>query len=336
MPVLELLLAVVVLEAGDAAGRLAAQHKVFLLQRLHLLQVAAADDGPARGRRRAPARRCHRQHDGERRGGHQQRSLPVEEGSPPRVQRAYTTCSVLRARIIHMAPLLLRSNGSLRLLSPRAYEATLAFSLSRSKEKNASSSPSSSHVRRCPQREAARRTTARIFITGGNCGIPRARTRSNMIPVSFSLSCCLLSYRPSPLLADDNDRCETTRSVHFHRRNNNDNNTTTNNNNGRQRVSESRSTANNIQRQCRRRRHRRYRYWHNRPALSSPSSAKRTDVVVVAILVARDVADTALLVVHTQALRATTLTITTGMIHPGRPSRAHHHVRVDERVPATT
>lgn len=66
LPVLELFFAVVVLEAGEAAGRLAAQHEVLLLHCLELLQVAAADHGSARGRRWAPAR-GHRQ-VGEERG----------------------------------------------------------------------------------------------------------------------------------------------------------------------------------------------------------------------------------------------------------------------------
>jgi len=65
LPVLEFLFAVVILEAGEATGSLAAQHKVFLLHRLELLQMARADHGPARGRCRAPARRHRRDDDRE-------------------------------------------------------------------------------------------------------------------------------------------------------------------------------------------------------------------------------------------------------------------------------
>lgn len=53
LPVVKLLLAIVVLEAGEMSGRLAAQDKVLLLHRLELLQVATEDHGPARKQRRA-------------------------------------------------------------------------------------------------------------------------------------------------------------------------------------------------------------------------------------------------------------------------------------------
>lgn len=56
MSVLELLLAVIVFETGEAAGRFAAQHEVLLLECLQFLQVATAYNGPAQGQRQTPVR----------------------------------------------------------------------------------------------------------------------------------------------------------------------------------------------------------------------------------------------------------------------------------------
>lgn len=89
LSVLEFLLAVVILEAGETAGPLAAQHEVLLFHRLELLQVAAADHRPARGRRRTPAR-GHRRDDDRDDRRRCRRVVTVDDRTSPSGTRVQT------------------------------------------------------------------------------------------------------------------------------------------------------------------------------------------------------------------------------------------------------